>query len=118
MPAAAAGLVLLFLFLATVSICRCCNDPQRELSDVPYVEVAAVTACNYFNTNYAHVLRTLHFPSIVVPPVYPHLAGKEYLHGGQFADHDDTVHLRETLMLLCKSPFAELDNLGNPQDLT
>ncbi|CAE7209873.1 MAP2B [Symbiodinium sp. KB8] len=116
MPAAVAGVVL--LFLATVSICRCCNDPQRELSDVPYVEVAAVTACNYFNTNYAHVLRTLHFPSIVVPPVYPHLAGKEYLHGGQFADHDDTVHLRETLMLLCKSPFAELDTLGNPQDLT
>ena len=90
---------------------ECCNHPQRELSDVPYVEVplqygpclcqdnlwtsarlpslaaggrveilpfpylklsimhvcfqvASITACNYFNTNHAHVLRTLHFPSI------------------------------------------------------
>ena len=31
-------------------------------------QVAAVTACNYFNTNYAHVLRTLHFPSIACVP--------------------------------------------------
>ncbi|CAE7564841.1 MAP2B [Symbiodinium natans] len=116
MAAATAGTML--LFMATVRICECCNDPQRELSDVPYVEVASITACNYFNTNHAHVLRTLHFPSIVVPPVYPHLPGKEYLNGGQFADHDDSVHLRETLMLLAKSPFTELDTLGNPQDLT
>ncbi|CAJ1340072.1 unnamed protein product, partial [Effrenium voratum] len=106
------------LYLLVVRLCQACNKPRRELTDVPYVEVASMVPCNYFNTNHAHVLRTLHFPSIVVPPIYPHLPGKEYLHGGQFADYDDSVRLRETLMLLAKSPFKGLDELGNPQDLT
>ncbi|CAK9084901.1 unnamed protein product [Durusdinium trenchii] len=108
------GVVVLYLVM--VRICQACNQPRRELTDVPYVEVASILPCNYFNTNHAHVLRTLHFPSIVIPPVYPHLPGKEYLHGGQFADYDDSVRLRETLLLLAKGPFKGLDDFGNPQD--
>lgn len=103
-------------YLASVRICQSCNQPRRELTDVPYVEVASILPCNYFNTNHAHVLRTLHFPSIVIPPIYPHLPGKEYLHGGQFADYDDTIRLRETLLLLAKGPFKGMDDFGNPQD--
>eukprot|EP00933_Yihiella_yeosuensis_P054396 TRINITY_DN52828_c0_g1_i1.p1 TRINITY_DN52828_c0_g1~~TRINITY_DN52828_c0_g1_i1.p1 ORF type:complete len:257 (-),score=11.97 TRINITY_DN52828_c0_g1_i1:59-805(-) len=108
------------VYLALIYISQCCNTPQRDIStipDIPYVEVASFTPYNYFNTNNAHVLRTLHFPSIVVPPIYPCAPGKEYLQGGQFADHDDSVRLRETLMLLAKSPLKGLDDLGNPQDL-
>ena len=108
------GVVVFYLVM--VRICQACNQPRRELTDVPYVEVASILPCNYFNTNHAHVLRTLHFPSIVIPPIYPHLPGKEYLHGGQFADYDDTVRLRETLLLLAKGPFKGLDDFGNPQD--
>lgn len=103
------------VFLAVVNVQQRCYAPKRELSDIPYVEVASLMPYNYFNTNPVHVLRTLHFPSIVVPPIYPHLAGKEYLQGGQFADYDDSVRLRETLMLLAKSPL-QAGNLGNPQD--
>ncbi|CAE8738062.1 unnamed protein product [Polarella glacialis] len=105
------------IYLMMVLISHNCNDPQRELSDIPYVEVASLAPYNYFNTNHAHVLRTLHFPSIVVPPIYPFAPGKEYLHGGQFADYDDSVRLQETLMLLAKSPLKGLDDVGNPQDL-
>ena len=80
---------------------RCSRCPEAAEHKDPEVDpqVASITACNYFNTNHAHVLRTLHFPSIVgaselcaptrfelklskvVPPVYPYLPGKEYLHG-------------------------------------
>jgi len=95
----------ILLFFSLVRIIQKCNDPVRELSDIPYVEVASLTPSNYFNTNPVHVLRALHFPSIVVPPIYPYLPGKEYLHGGQFADYDDSVRLRETLMLLVKTPL-------------
>jgi len=105
-----AGCSVLYLILVRIS--QTCNEPQRELSDVPYVEVASLVPYNYFNTNHAHVLRTLHFPSIVVPPIYPFSAGKEYLQGGQFADYDDTVRLLETLMLIAKSPLKGLDDLG------
>jgi len=96
----------LICFLSCVRISQCCNDPVRDLSDVPYIEVASLVPSNYFNTNPVHVLRALHFPSIVVPPIYPYLPGKEYLHGGQFADYDDSVRLRETLMLLVKTPLV------------
>lgn len=102
------------IFLMIVPCCHKCNEPHRELSDIPYVEVASLLPYNYFNNNPVHVLRTLHFPSIVVPPLYPFLHGKEYLHGGQFADYDDSVRLLETLMLLAKSPLKGLD--ANPQD--
>merc|ERR1712085_69820 len=95
--------VLLVLLLARM--CQKCNEPHRELSDIPYVEVASLMPYNYFNMNPVHVLRTLHFPSIVVPPLYPLVPGKEYLQGGQFADYDDSVRLRETLMLLAKTPL-------------
>eukprot|EP00930_Biecheleria_cincta_P098968 TRINITY_DN90620_c0_g1_i1.p1 TRINITY_DN90620_c0_g1~~TRINITY_DN90620_c0_g1_i1.p1 ORF type:complete len:841 (-),score=112.30 TRINITY_DN90620_c0_g1_i1:60-2582(-) len=105
------------VYLTMVRISQNCNDPQRDLSDVPYVEVASLVPYNYFNTNHAHVLRTLHFPSIVVPPIYPFSPGKEYLQGGQFADYDDSVRLRETLMLLAKNPLKGYDDFGNPQDL-
>lgn len=108
------GNVLVFLVLAR--LCQKCNEPHRELSDIPYVEVASLMPYNYFNTNPVHVLRTLHFPSLVVPPIYPFAPGKEYLQGGQFADYDDGVRLRETLMLLAKSPLKGLDDFGNPQD--
>merc|ERR1719321_1341329 len=93
------------------------KEHLSDLSDIPYVEVSSLMPCNYFNTNPVHVLRALHFPSIVVPPIYPHLPGKEYLHGGQFADYDDSVRLRETLMLLVKNPLKGIDDFGNPQDL-
>merc|ERR1740120_387524 len=92
-----------------------CYAPNLELSEIPYVDVASLMPYNYFNTNPVHVLRTLHFPSIVVPPIYPFLPGKEYLQGGQFADYDDSVRLRETLMLLAKTPLKGLDDVGNPQ---
>merc|ERR1712187_18303 len=104
--------VLVFILLAR--ICQKCNQPQRELSDIPYVEVASLVPYNYFNTNPVHVLRTLHFPSIVVPPIYPFKSGKEYLQGGQFADYDDSVRLRETLMLLAKNPLKGMDDGGQP----
>lgn len=104
------------IFLILVRICQKCNEPHRELSDIPYVEVASLMPYNYFNMNHVHVLRVLHFPSIVVPPIYPFLPGKEYLQGGQFADYDDSVRLRETLMLLAKSPLKGVDDFGNPQD--
>jgi hypothetical protein len=97
--------VNLLVFVSLVRISQKCNEPVRDLSDIPYVEVASLTSYNYFNTNPVHVLRALHFPSIVVPPIYPYLPGKEYLHGGQFADYDDSVRLRETLMLLVKTPL-------------
>mmetsp|Transcript_134691 Transcript_134691/g.234036 ORF Transcript_134691/g.234036 Transcript_134691/m.234036 type:complete len:824 (-) Transcript_134691:88-2559(-) len=97
------------LFLIFVRFGQKCNEPQRNLSDVPYVEVASLAPYNYFNTNPVHVLRALHFPSIVVPPIYPYVPGKEYLHGGQFADYDDTVRLRETLMLLVKTPLKGME---------
>jgi hypothetical protein len=103
---------LVILLLARV--CQKCNEPRRELSDIPYVEVASLVPYNYFNTNPVHVLRTLHFPSIVVPPIYPFMPGKEYLQGGQFADYDDSVRLRETLMLLAKNPLKGLDDVGKP----
>jgi len=106
----------ILLFLVFVAICHRCISPRRELSDVPYVEAASLTPYNYFNTNPVHVLRTLHFPSIVVPPLYPYLPGKEYLQGGTFADYDDSVRLLETLMLLAKSPLKGLQGAGNPQD--
>jgi hypothetical protein len=96
--------IVVFLSLARIS--QKCNDPHRDLSDIPYIEVASLTPANYFNTNPVHVLRALHFPSIVVPPIYPYVPGKEYLHGGQFADYDDSVRLRETLMLLVKTPLV------------
>merc|ERR1711870_181206 len=102
-------------FLVVVRIQQRCYAPVRELSEIPYVEVASLMPYNYFNTNPIHVLRTLHFPSIVVPPIYPHLPGKEYLQGGQFADYDDSVRLREALMLLAKSPLKAFDDFGNPQ---
>jgi len=98
-------------------LCQRCNEAQRELTGIPYVEVASLAPYNYFNSNHVHVLRTLHFPSIVVPPIYPYAPGKEYLQGGQFADYDDSVRLRETLMLLVKSPLKGIDDFGNPQDL-
>jgi len=101
--------VNIFFWPLVVWVSQKCNEPHRELSDVPYVEVASLTPYNYFNLNPVHVLRTLHFPSIVVPPVYPYLPGKEYLHGGQFADYDDSVRLRETLMLLVKMPLKGID---------
>jgi len=103
-------------FLVTARICQKCNEPHRELSDIPYVEVASLVPYNFFNTNPVHVLRTIHFPSIVVPPIYPWRSGKEYLQGGQFADYDDSVRLRETLMLLVKNKLKGLENYGNPQD--
>jgi len=98
--------VNLIFFLSLARISQKCNEPVRDLSDIPYIEVASLTPSNYFNTNPVHVLRALHFPSIVVPPIYPYLPGKEYLHGGQFADYDDSVRLRETLMLLVKTPLV------------
>jgi len=98
--------VNLIIFSSLARISQKCNDPHRDLSDIPYIEVASLTPSNYFNTNPVHVLRALHFPSIVVPPIYPYLPGKEYLHGGQFADYDDSVRLRETLMLLVKTPLV------------
>lgn len=106
------------LVMALARVSQKCNEPHRELSDIPYVEVASLMPYNYFNTNPVHVLRTLHFPSIVVPPLYPLVPGKEYLHGGQFADYDDSVRLRETLMLLAKTPLKGFDvGMGaNPQD--
>jgi len=104
------------LFLLSARLCQKCCEPRRELSDIPYVEVASLMPYNFFNTNPVHVLRTLHFPSIVVPPIYPFSPGKEYLQGGQFADYDDSVRLRETLMLLAKTPLKGLDDVGNPQD--
>lgn len=104
------------LFLCFSTLCRRCQRPQRERSDISYVEVASLSPCNYFNTNPVHVLRSLHFPSIVVPPIYPYAPGKEYLQGGQFADYDDTVRLRETLMLLAKNPLKGVADIGNPQD--
>lgn len=105
------------LFVLMARLCQRCNDPQRELTGIPYVEVASLAPYNYFNSNHVHVLRTLHFPSIVVPPIYAYSPGKEYLQGGQFADYDDSVRLRETLMLLVKSPLKGIDDFGNPQDL-
>lgn len=104
------------LLMGLVRISQACAAPKRTLSDVPYVEVASLTPCNFFNTNHAHVLRTLHFPSIVVPPIYPFLPGKEYLQGGQFADYDDGIRLRDTLMWLAKGPLKGFDDVGNPQD--
>lgn len=92
-------------FLCVTRISQKCNTPERQLSDLPYIDVAMFNPANFFNTNPVHVLRTLHFPSIVVPPIYPHKPGKEYLNGGQFADYDDSVRLRETLMLLVKTPL-------------
>jgi len=106
------------LVLIIARLCQKCNEPRRELSDIPYVEVASLMPYNYFNTNPVHVLRTLHFPSIVVPPLYPLVPGKEYLQGGQFADYDDSVRLRETLMLLAKTPLKGIDMGANPQDLS
>jgi len=106
------------LVLLTARVCQKCNEPRRELSDIPYVEVASLMPYNFFNTNPVHVLRTLHFPSIVVPPIYPCRPGKEYLQGGQFADYDDSVRLRETLMLLAKTPLKGLEGVGNPQDMS
>jgi hypothetical protein len=94
---------LVFFLIAWIS--QKCNTPERQLSDLPYIDVAMFNPQNFFNTNPVHVLRTLHFPSIVVPPIYPHKPGKEYLNGGQFADYDDSVRLRETLMLLVKTPL-------------
>jgi len=105
-------------FIVIARICQKCCEPRREVSDILYVEVASLMPYNYFNTNPVHVLRTLHFPSIVVPPLYPFVPGKEYLQGGQFADYDDSVRLRETLMLLAKAPLKGLEDAGNPQDLT
>lgn len=96
----------IIVFMSVARISQKCNEPVRDLSDIPYIEVASLTPSNYFNTNPVHVLRALHFPSIVVPPIYPYLPGKEYLHGGQFADYDDSVRLRETLMLLVKTPLV------------
>merc|ERR1711977_789507 len=105
-------IVVCFVILhcACVFICQRCADPQRPLGDIPYVEVASLTPYNYFNTNPIHVLRAMHFPSIVVPPLYPYMPGKEYLQGGQFADYDDSVRLRETLMHLAKSPLKDMDD--------
>eukprot|EP00928_Gymnodinium_smaydae_P018664 TRINITY_DN17112_c0_g4_i1.p1 TRINITY_DN17112_c0_g4~~TRINITY_DN17112_c0_g4_i1.p1 ORF type:complete len:901 (-),score=190.39 TRINITY_DN17112_c0_g4_i1:82-2670(-) len=109
--------VCALLPLALAHLCQRCNEPHRELSDVPYVEVASLVPYNYFNANPVHVLRTLHFPSVVVPPIYPYLPGKEYLQGGQFSDHDDSVRLRDTLMLLVRAPLKGMDDFANPQDL-
>ena len=50
--------------------------------------MAARVPWNYFNTNPVHVLRTVHFPSIVVPPLYPYCPGKEYMQGGMSAAVD------------------------------
>lgn len=105
----------LLLFISLARTAQKSNEPARELTDVPYVEVASLAPYNYFNTNYVHTLRALHFPSIVVPPIYPYASGKEYLQGGQFADYDDSVRLRETLMLLVKNPLKGVEDLGNPQ---
>lgn len=107
----------ILIYVLIVWCTRRCSEPQRELGDIPYVEVASLVPFNYFNTNAVHVLRAMHFPSIVVPPIYPYMPGKEYLHGGQFADYDDSVRLRETLMLLVKSPLKGMSDLGNPQDI-
>jgi hypothetical protein len=115
-PALLIGNVVIFLAIAR--LCQKCTEPRRELSDIPYVEVASLMPHNYFNTNPVHVLRCMHFPSIVVPPIYPHRPGKEYLQGGQFADYDDSVRLRETLMLLAKAPLKGMDDFGNPQDFS
>jgi len=104
------------LFLVLVRAVQSCNQPRRELTEIPYVEVASLIPYNYFNTNPVHVLRSLHFPSLVVPPIYPFAPGKEYLQGGQFADYDDSIRLRETLMLMAKNPLKGTDDLGNPQD--
>lgn len=104
------------MFLIMVRLLQKCSEPRRELTDIPYIEVASLVPYNYFNTNPVHVLRVLHFPSIVVPPIYPAAPGKEYLQGGQFADYDDSVRLRETLMLLAKSPLKGMDDFANPQD--
>uniref|UniRef100_A0A7S4V312 CSC1/OSCA1-like cytosolic domain-containing protein n=1 Tax=Alexandrium monilatum TaxID=311494 RepID=A0A7S4V312_9DINO len=112
-PTVLAGSIVLYLGLVRLS--QKCSEPRRELTEIPYIEVASLLPYNYFNTNPVHVLRSLHFPSIVVPPIYPFLPGKEYLQGGQFADYDDSIRLRETLMLLAKTPLKGLD-LGNPQD--
>jgi len=108
------GLSLLHLLFA-----RClqwCNEPQREIGDMPYTEVASQIPYNYFNTNPVHVLRALHFPSIMAPPIFPYRPGKEYLQGGQFSDYNDDVKLRETLLLLAKSPLKQWEGFGNPQD--
>jgi hypothetical protein len=84
------------------------KPPPREWTDVPYVEVAAQVPWNFFNTNPVHVLRTIHFPSIVVPPVYAYAPGKEYMQGGMFADYDDAVRLQEALMMILKNPLKDL----------
>merc|ERR1719471_1404511 len=109
----------MLVFIVIVRLCQKCYEPRRALTEIPYVEVASLIPCNYFNTNPVHVLRTLHFPSIVVPPIYPFAPGKEYLQGGQFADYDDSIRLRETLMLLAKNPLKAPGGVGgNPQDLS
>merc|ERR1719460_679999 len=110
-----AALVLLGNVLVFVGLLRLgqrTHRPARELSDVPYVEVASLTPYNYFNSNPVHVLRSLQFPSIVVPPIYPYRPGKEYMQGGQFADYDDSVRLRQTLMLLVRSPLKGIDDFA------
>lgn len=112
---AAATLGAALLFLALIRVVQGCLEPRREITEIPYIEVASLLPYNYFNTNPVHVLRSLHFPSIVVPPIYPFVSGKEYLQGGQFADYDDSVRLRETLMLLAKTPLKGLESMGSPQ---
>merc|ERR1712224_628017 len=104
------------LVLTTAAVCQRCQRATRHTSDIPYTEVASFMPCNYFNSNPVHVLRALHWPNIVVPPIYPYSPGKEYLQGGQFADYDDEVRLRETLMRIVKNPLKGLDDFGNPQD--
>lgn len=84
------------------------GEPQRTgKQEVPYVEAATIAPYNYFNTNHVHVLRCMHFPSILVPPIFPYVPGKEYLQGGQFADNDGAVPLRETLLLLARAPMLQ-----------
>mmetsp|Transcript_92705 Transcript_92705/g.247878 ORF Transcript_92705/g.247878 Transcript_92705/m.247878 type:complete len:735 (-) Transcript_92705:40-2244(-) len=93
------------LSIVLVRVFLFCSQPEPQTTDVPYVEVASMTPFNYFNTNKIHVLRALHFPSLAVPPIYPCVPGKEYLHGGQFADFDEPTRLREGLMRLVKAPL-------------
>lgn len=111
----ALGVLNLLLLIGIVRVSHA-KPPPREWTDIPYVEVAARVPWNYFNTNPVHVLRCVHFPSIVVPPVYPYAPGKEYMQGGMFADYDDAVRLQETLMLLVKNPLKDV-NRGAPGGL-
>jgi hypothetical protein len=78
------GLANVLLLVLAVRAYHAKPQP-REWTDVPYVEVAAQVPWNYFNTNPVHVLRTIHFPSIVVPPVYAYSPGKEYMQGGMLS---------------------------------